>query len=80
LTHEVPLTRLRVDTLDGCRCTGFADDYAHMVAGCLDLYEAGGGTSWLTWAVELQDVMDQLFWDPAAGVCAWGWGCGCGCR
>lgn len=48
-------------------CAGFADDYALLIAGLLDLYEAGGGQEWLAWALALQDVMDEVFWDPLGG-------------
>lgn len=44
---------------------GFADDYALLIAGLLDLYESGGGLKWLLWAVQLQDTLDSLFWDQA---------------
>jgi uncharacterized protein YyaL (SSP411 family) len=47
-----------------CWPAGFADDYALLIAGLLDLYEAGGGLQWLQWAVELQDTLDSTFWDP----------------
>jgi len=46
---------------------GFADDYACLIQGLLDLYEAGGHTKWLQWAMELQQRMDELFLDPAGG-------------
>lgn len=46
---------------------GFAADYAYLVAGLLDLAEAGGGAEWLAWAAELQRVMDGLFWDARRG-------------
>ncbi|KAF5835573.1 Six-hairpin glycosidase-like protein [Dunaliella salina] len=46
---------------------GFADDYACLIQGLLDLYEAGGDTQWLQWAMELQQRMDELFLDPAGG-------------
>ena len=46
---------------------GFAEDYAELIAGLLDLYEAGGGTEWLCWAVELQERMDSLFRDESDG-------------
>jgi len=46
---------------------GLADDYAFLIAGLLDLYEAGGGIEWLQWAVELQETMDTLFGDPVHG-------------
>ncbi|KAK9822685.1 hypothetical protein WJX81_000506 [Elliptochloris bilobata] len=54
-----------------CRNTSavdaFAEDYAAMVAGLLDLYGAGGGTRWLAWAQELQAAMDAHFWDAERG-------------
>ncbi|RWR76553.1 spermatogenesis-associated protein 20 [Cinnamomum micranthum f. kanehirae] len=36
------------------RAPGFLDDYAFLISGLLDLYEFGGGTNWLSWAIELQ--------------------------
>ena len=49
------------------RVAGFADDYAFLIQGLLDLYETGGEIKWLTWAVELQTTMDALFYDPETG-------------
>lgn len=46
---------------------GFADDYALLIAGLLDLYEAGGGHQWLEWALQLQDSMDDACWDAQQG-------------
>ncbi len=46
---------------------GFAEDYAYLIQGLLDLYEAGFEIRWLQWAVKLQQRMDELFWDPARG-------------
>lgn len=46
---------------------GFADDYACLIQGLLDLYEAGGSLKWLKWSIQLQQRMDELFWDPAGG-------------
>eukprot|EP00884_Botryococcus_braunii_P010010 jgi/Botrbrau1/1900/Bobra.0005s0016.2 len=46
---------------------GFADDYAFMVQGLLDLYCCTGSVRWLSWALELQAVMDDQFWDPVGG-------------
>ncbi|KAG7491692.1 hypothetical protein MATL_G00006850 [Megalops atlanticus] len=42
---------------------GFLDDYAFVVCGLLDLYEATLNIRWLQWAEELQLIQDQLFWD-----------------
>jgi uncharacterized protein YyaL (SSP411 family) len=33
---------------------GFLDDYAFLISGLLDLYECGGDTKWLSWALDLQ--------------------------
>ncbi len=45
----------------------FADDYAALIAGLLDLYEADFDTAWLAWALDLQAKMDALFYDKALG-------------
>uniref|UniRef100_A0A8C1N2T4 Spermatogenesis associated 20 n=1 Tax=Cyprinus carpio TaxID=7962 RepID=A0A8C1N2T4_CYPCA len=42
---------------------GFLDDYAFVVCGLLDLFEATQRVHWLQWAEELQLRQDQLFWD-----------------
>jgi uncharacterized protein YyaL (SSP411 family) len=46
---------------------GFADDYAWMVSGLLELYFAGGDVDHLDWARKLQQKMDELFWDSGSG-------------
>ncbi len=46
---------------------GFADDYAFVIQGLLDLYEASFDINWLKWAVELQATMDRLFYDQKRG-------------
>jgi len=46
---------------------GFAEDYAYLVAGLLDLYEATFDARWLRRAEGLQQVMDALFWDAEHG-------------
>jgi uncharacterized protein len=46
---------------------GFADDYAFVIQGLLDLYEASFETRWLRFALELQRQMDALFWDNESG-------------
>ncbi|KAK9796268.1 hypothetical protein WJX73_009886 [Symbiochloris irregularis] len=45
----------------------FADDYAHMIAGLLDLHSVTGDISHLQWAVQLQEAMDESFWDGDGG-------------
>jgi uncharacterized protein YyaL (SSP411 family) len=46
---------------------GFAEDYACLIQGLLDLYEAGFEIRWLQWAERLQAAMDRQFEDPARG-------------
>jgi len=46
---------------------GFADDYAFVIRGLLDLYEASFETRCLKFALELQRQMDALFWDNESG-------------
>ncbi|RYP22702.1 hypothetical protein DL765_001552 [Monosporascus sp. GIB2] len=42
---------------------GFAEDYAFLVEGLLELYEATADASWLRWAARLQDRQLALFYD-----------------
>jgi len=46
---------------------GFAEDYAFLIQGLLDLYEATLSIHWLKRATELQVVMDRLFRDESLG-------------
>ncbi|ELW62264.1 Spermatogenesis-associated protein 20 [Tupaia chinensis] len=48
-------------------CWGFLEDYAFVVRGLLDLYEASQESAWLEWALRLQDTQDKLFWDSQGG-------------
>lgn len=41
----------------------FADDYAFLIEGLIDLYEATYDESWLQWADELQATQLDLFYD-----------------
>jgi uncharacterized protein YyaL (SSP411 family) len=50
----------------GMTC-GFAEDYAFLIQGLLDLYEADFDVCWLQWAEELQVQMNALFADPKGG-------------
>jgi len=46
---------------------GFADDYAFVIQGLLDLYEACFDAGWLRWAIELLGTQDRLFFDEERG-------------
>src|SRR5438094_2442248 len=42
---------------------GFADDYAFVIQGLIDLYEASFDIEWLKLAIQLQETQDRLFFD-----------------
>jgi uncharacterized protein YyaL (SSP411 family) len=42
---------------------GYAEDYAFLVFGLLELFQADGDVAWLDWAIELQQALDERFWD-----------------
>jgi len=45
----------------------FADDYAFVIQGLLDLYEASFDVEWLKFAIQLQETQDRLFFDEKNG-------------
>jgi uncharacterized protein YyaL (SSP411 family) len=47
---------------------GLLEDYALLVQGLLDLYEASFEPKWLAMAIRLQQTQDELFWDAADGA------------
>ena len=46
---------------------GYAEDYAAMAFGLLELFQASGDPQWLSWADELQTLLDDRFYDPVEG-------------
>ena len=46
---------------------GYAEDYAFLVWGLLELFQAGGDVRWLDWAIEVTARQDELFWDEREG-------------
>ncbi len=42
---------------------GFADDYAYLIHGLIDLYETTFNDTYLQWADDLQQTQLRLFWD-----------------
>ena len=65
LHNENVLTRAWLDGSSGIHA--FAEDYAFLIRGLIDLYESGLDHSRLEWAVALQKQQDALFWDRDAG-------------
>jgi uncharacterized protein YyaL (SSP411 family) len=58
--------------LHSCRAgkshiSGYLDDYAFLIQGLVDLYDATFGGIWLRRASELADEMIRLFWDSERG-------------
>ncbi|HXI29125.1 MAG TPA: thioredoxin domain-containing protein [Vicinamibacterales bacterium] len=45
----------------------YAEDYAYLIAGLLELFQADPAPMWFEWAVALQHQQDALFWDDEAG-------------
>jgi uncharacterized protein YyaL (SSP411 family) len=45
----------------------YAEDYAFLVFGLLELFQADGDGDWFDWAATLQRVQDELFWDEIDG-------------
>lgn len=45
----------------------YADDYAYVIWGLTELYQATFDASYLQWAVELQNTMIELFFDEVEG-------------
>ncbi len=58
---------LRRHRQDEAAIDGFADDYAFVIQGLLDLYEAGFDARHLEWAIALQHRLDEDFRDVGGG-------------
>jgi uncharacterized protein YyaL (SSP411 family) len=58
---------LRREPAESRAIEGFAEDYACLVWGLLELFQTTGQAEWLAWAVRLQQAQDALFWDPGQG-------------
>jgi uncharacterized protein YyaL (SSP411 family) len=43
----------------------YAEDYASLIFGLLELFQADGDAAWLEWALALQQAQDLRFWDEA---------------
>jgi uncharacterized protein YyaL (SSP411 family) len=46
---------------------GYAEDYAYLIWGLLELFQADGDAAWLEWALALQSRLDARFWDEEDG-------------
>jgi uncharacterized protein YyaL (SSP411 family) len=46
---------------------GYAEDYASLIFGLLELFQADPDPAWLAWALDLQERQNELFWDDQEG-------------
>ena len=46
----------------------YAEDYAYLIWGLLELFQATGSGAWLEWVLALQQRQNELFWDDADGA------------
>ena len=65
--HAQSRTLLRRYRAGHAAIDGYAEDYACLIFGVLELFQASGDPQWLSWARELQARQDELFWDESGG-------------
>ena len=46
----------------------YAEDYAYLIWGVLELFQTSGDAGYLRWAIDLQSRQDELFWDDQDGA------------
>lgn len=63
LFDSIPGTLRRVYREGPGETPGFADDYAFMISGLIDMYEATFDDQYLHFADTLQQTQNKLFWD-----------------
>ncbi len=52
---------------DAAEIDAYAEDYAYLIAGLLELFQADPQPMWLEWTIALQRTQDDLFWDDVSG-------------
>jgi uncharacterized protein YyaL (SSP411 family) len=67
LWQEDSRTLLRRYRAGNAAIEAYTEDYAFLIWGLLELFEATGAAEWLEWAIALQTRQDELFWDEADG-------------
>jgi uncharacterized protein len=68
LWNESTRTLMRRYRAGEAGVAAYAEDYAYLVYGLLELFQADGDPSWLEWAMTLQLRQDELFWDDVDGA------------
>jgi len=46
---------------------GYAEDYAYLIFGLIELFQSTGDPQWIEWVLDLQRRQDTLFWDAVDG-------------
>ena len=67
LWRDADATLLRRFRQGDAAVDGYAEDYAYLISGLLELFQADGDPAWLEWGLTLQRRQDELFWDEAEG-------------
>jgi len=68
LDHLHNQGRLQRSYMDGvAKHNGYLNDYAFLIAGMIDLYEASHDIGWLKQAVELEKILARNYEDPENG-------------
>jgi uncharacterized protein YyaL (SSP411 family) len=65
--NERSQTLLRRFRQGSAEIDGYAEDYAYLIFGLLELFQADPDVEWLQWAADLQKRQDELFWDGLEG-------------
>jgi uncharacterized protein len=60
-------TLLRRFRAEHAEIEAYAEDYAGLIFGLLELFQSDVDPMWLEWAIALQERQDELFWDDNAG-------------
>jgi uncharacterized protein len=63
--HPATRTLLRRYRGGDAAIDAYAEDYACLIFGLLELFQADADPQWLEWAITLQRRQDELFWDDA---------------
>jgi uncharacterized protein YyaL (SSP411 family) len=67
LWNDPARTLLRRYRVGHAEIDAYAEDYAYLIFGLLELFQADPDPAWLEWAVALQRRQDELFWDEQDG-------------
>ena len=67
LWNDTTATLLRRYRRGHAAVTGYAEDYAYLAAGLIELFQATGDPAWLEWAMTLHRELDERFGDPVEG-------------